>query len=277
MKKVMILLIIVSFIFTIGFTLAENETNNSSVNVTITCTTETLCEEGYTTNVTGEDDSGCPTIECIRGEIKENKPRQIKRDNPSNNSRKAIQVQQVVRIKNRLHHMIQEANGTCPDNCTCTGSAIKCATADGNREMIIRTGKSGNTIVQVKNSNMSTMVSLFKSEDGEVFGVFKGNQTKKIVLPDKASEVAKQRIQQRIKEKHRNQKRIMLEDEEIELNEEGYYEAKAKKKARLFWIIPVKEHVNTQIDAETGVVVKQKHSWWGFLARDVREEVEPAE
>jgi hypothetical protein len=203
---------------------------------------------------------------CKQTRAIDKKPRQL-------TERERIKVQQVIQTKNRLEHRIQQANGTCPDNCTCTGSVIKCTSPDGNREMIIRAGKSGNTIVQVKNVNMSTMVHLFRSEDGEVFGVFKGNKTKKIVLPDKASEVAKQRLQQRIKQAHRNQKRIILEDEEIELNEDGYYEARAKKKARLFWIVPVREKVRTQIDAETGVVIKQRHSWWGFLARDLREDV----
>ena len=66
----------------------------------------------------------------------------------------------------------------------------------------------------------------------------------------------------------------MLEDENITLTEDGYYQVQAKKKARLFWIVPVKEKVHTQIDAETGEVIKTRYSWWGFLARDVREDVE---
>ncbi len=184
-----------------------------------------------------------------------------------------IKMQNVIQTRNRLHHMIQEANGTCPDNCTCTGSAMKCMTQDGNREMIIRAGKSGNTIIQVKNVNMSTRVALFKADDGGVFGVFKGNQTKKIILPDVASEAVKQKLQERISEKQRERKKIFLEEENVTLDEEGNYNIQARKKARLFWVIPIKEKVRTQVDAETGEVIKQRHSWWGFLARDVRENI----
>ena len=192
---------------------------------------------------------------------------------PPARERREFELQQIIQAKNRLHHMIQQANGTCPERCVCTGSAIKCTTADGNREMIIRAGKSGNTIVQVKNTNMSTMVRLFRSEDGEVYGVFGRNQTKKIILPDQVSEVVKQKLQERIKEKHKQRKRINLINENITLNEDGSYQIQAKKKARLFWIVPVKEKVHIQIDAETGAVIKTRYSWWGFLARDVREDV----
>jgi hypothetical protein len=202
---------------------------------------------------------------CKQSRELPNRPRDLQ-------EREKIRIQQVIQTRNRLQYMIQEANGTCPDNCTCDGSAMKCKTQDGNREMIIRAGKSGNTIVQVKNVNMSTSVALFKADDGGVFGVFRNNETKRIILPDEARERLHEAMKQRIKEEQRERRQIMLEDENITLNEEGYYEVKAKKKARLFWIVPVKERINTQIDAETGEIIKQRNPWWGFLARDVRVE-----
>ncbi len=181
-----------------------------------------------------------------------------------------IAVQNVIQARNRLEYRIQQANGTCPANCTCEGSTIKCTTQDGNREIIIRAGNSGNTIVQVKNTEMQTSIALFKADDGGVFGVFKNNETKRIILPDEARERLHEKMKQRIKEEQRQRKQIMLEDENITLNEEGYYDIQAKKRARLFWLIPVKERIHTEIDAETGDIIKQRNPWWGFLARDVR-------
>lgn len=241
MKKVMSLLLIFSLLFAMGFVLAENETNVS-------------------------EDMPVPTLYGER-DIPQKQPREVK----PVQERQAIAIQKVIQTRNRL--MIQQSNGTCPENCTCDGSSMKCQTQDGNREMIIRSGNSGNTIVQVKNSEMNTNVALFKADDGEVFGVFKGEQTKRIILPDEARERIKEKMKERIKENERERKQIMLEDEEMELNEEGVYEHQARKRAKLFWVIPVKERVNTQIDAETGSVIKQRNSWWGFLARDVKEDV----
>ncbi len=309
MKRVMVFLIVASFLFAMGAVLADNntnETNDSVTNMSTDTSIEDICvKKGgtWTTFNNGCADScayerqdpedplmctqaitdscDCGQDKCWNGKFCENNERQIKpsptqiRENVQ--ERKAIQVQHVIQAKNRLEYRIQQANGTCPDNCVCTGAGMKCTFANGSREMIIRAGSSGNTIVQVKNVNMSTMVQLFKSEDGQVFGVFRGNQTKKIILPDQASEVARQKLQERIKENQRNRKRINFTDENITLNEDGYYEIQGKKRARLFWIIPVKEKMHTQVDAETGSIIKQRYSWWGFLARDVREDVSEEE
>ena len=79
------------------------------------------------------------------------------------------------------------------------------------------------------------------------------------MLPDKA------------KERLQNHTRTKLHNESVNLTEEGYYQMQAKKKARLFWLIPVKENVHAKINAETGEAVKIRNPWWGFLARDVKE------
>ncbi|GAJ22138.1 unnamed protein product, partial [marine sediment metagenome] len=68
--------------------------------------------------------------------------------------------------KNRL----RIHNQTCPANCTCVGSTIKCE-IEGGRHMTVMAGKSGNMIVQVKKVNMSTKVSLYRHE-GKVYGKF---------------------------------------------------------------------------------------------------------
>ena len=150
-------------------------------------------------------------------------------------------------------------NNECPEECTCTGSVIKCELASG-RIMTIYAGKSGNIIVQIKGINMSTSVNLYKDENGTLTGVF-NNKTKIIkILPDEARDKIKERI------------KSIIEDEEINLDDYGFYKIKAHKKARFLFLIPVRENIEGQVDSETGdIIIIRKGSWWGFLARDVKE------
>ncbi|MBU2562443.1 MAG: PepSY domain-containing protein [Nanoarchaeota archaeon] len=164
-------------------------------------------------------------------------------------------------ITEKIKPMIKERNrlqirvtGECPEECSCDGSAIKCEFKN-RREMTIRAGKSGNMIIQTKEANASTKVELYKSNES-VYGVFRGNKTKEIILPDRVKEKIKERV------------RARLENHEITLDEEGVYHVQAKKRARLFFLIPVKEDIASEVDAETGEVIRIRHPWWGFLARD---------
>jgi uncharacterized membrane protein YfhO len=133
---------------------------------------------------------------------------------------------------------------------------------NGTRQMTVMAGKSGNTIVQVKGINMSTNVTLYKSED-KIYGMFKNSQTREIrILPDEIKEKIKERI------------KLRLENQIIELDENGIYQIQSKKKARLFFLFPVRERVKIEIDSETGELIKIRNPWWGFLARDSDEEIE---
>ena len=71
------------------------------------------------------------------------------------------QIQEIKKETKRIR--IQ--TGECPEECDCTGVAMKCALEGGGREMTVTAGNSGNIIVQVKGVNMSTNVTLYKSED----------------------------------------------------------------------------------------------------------------
>jgi hypothetical protein len=165
----------------------------------------------------------------------------------------AEQLRNIFYTKNKLTKTTE--NEECPNNCTCTGSVVKCTMANG-RELTITAGKSGNTIIQVKGENMTTKVVLYKS-DGKLYGVFKNNETRVVkMLPDQ--------VKEKIKEKMARQ----LENENITLDENGTYDYKGEKKARLFFIIPVREKVNAEVDSETGEIVKLGKPWWAFLARD---------
>jgi len=163
------------------------------------------------------------------------------------------QIQEIKQVRNRIRAL----NGTCPSNCTCSGSTTKCE-LNGQRTMTINAGNSGNMVVQVKGVNASTNVTLYKSK-GKLYGEFNG-ETKRIMTPEQ--------VQEKIREK--KQKR--WEEHNITLDEDGIYRVQSKKRARLFLLIPVREKVRTQIDAETGEVLRVRNSWWGFLANDVKEE-----
>lgn len=164
------------------------------------------------------------------------------------------QLKKIIHAKNKI--TAEAKAGECPDNCTCTGSVVKCE-LENDREMTITAGKSGNIIVQVKGENMSTNVTLYKADE-KIYGVFKNNETKEIkMLPDQ------------VKEKLREKTAKLLEDEKITLNEDGTYKYEGKKKSKLFLFIPIKVKVTAEIDAETGEITKtSKPNWWEFLAKD---------
>jgi len=169
------------------------------------------------------------------------------------------QIQEIKQERNRIR--IQAQEGECPENCTCTGSSMKCTLERGGREMTVTAGQSGNIIVQVKGTNMSTDVALYKS-GGKVYGTFKNNETKEVrILPDQVKEKIRERLARE------------LEGEEIELDEDGVYQVQSRKRARLFGFIRVRERVRAEINSETGEIIRVRNSWWGFLARDEVEEI----
>lgn len=171
------------------------------------------------------------------------------------------QIRKIFTIRNRLKNKYMNQS-ECPRNCTCTGSATKCFLGNRSREMTITAGKSGNVIIQVKGINASTEVTLYKSDDGKLYAVNKNNETKIIrMLPDQVRERIRERLEKR------------LENENISLDEDGYYLYQANKRARLFAIFPVKEKIEARIDPETGLMFGLKNPWWGFLARDEAENI----
>jgi hypothetical protein len=185
-------------------------------------------------------------------------------NNSSNSSNKEKSINETEennnRIRNNVRRIIQEKNITCPENCTCVGSVIKCDLKNGTREMTIIAGKSGNVIVQVKNINMSTNVTLYH-HNGKVYRDIGNNQTKEIkYLPDKV----KEKIEERLRQKN-------CTCENMTLDENGIYKVRIEKKARLFLLFSVKEKVNAEIDSETGEIIRIKNPWGGFLARDNKE------
>ena len=147
----------------------------------------------------------------------------------------------------------------CPENCKCSGSTTKC-TINGQREMTINAGKSGNIIVQIKGENMSTNVTLYKSNE-KIYGVFKNNETKEVkMMPDQVVEKVKKKLQQG------------GEEYNITLDEDGMYQVQTKKKAKLFYLFPVREKTQLELSSESGEIIRIRNPWWGFLAKDTKEQ-----
>jgi len=165
------------------------------------------------------------------------------------------QIGEIIRERNRLKVRTQIQAGECPENCTCTGSVIKCE-IEGGREMRVMAGESGNVVVISKDVNASTNVTLYH-HNGKIYGNFRNNETKEIILPDEA--------QSRLQE----QLRTRAEVRNMTLDDEGIYRIKAYKRARLFWMISVQKRVEANVDAETGEIIRMRVPWWSFLAKDV--------
>jgi uncharacterized membrane protein YkoI len=168
----------------------------------------------------------------------------------------AAQIREAFRARNRLRINQSEL----PENCTRTGSVIKC-NIEGGRVMAIMAGASGNTILKVKGVNMTTKVELYH-HSGKVYGVLQNNESKILNLfPDELRERIRERINARLAD----------DNETIELNDDGEYEVEIKKRARFLGIFKVKEKVRFHIDPETGDILNQRAPWWGFLANDEEE------
>ncbi|MEK6894917.1 MAG: hypothetical protein AABX48_00160 [Nanoarchaeota archaeon] len=175
-------------------------------------------------------------------------------NNSERGERMRERIENIMNFENRLRIKLNNSD-TCPTNCECEGSVTRCM-INGTRQMTVIAGNSGNIIIITKDVNASTRVELYKSDNGTIIAKFKNNETKEIILPDEV----KERIIAKLKAK--------AEMRNMTLDEDGTYYVMMKKKARLFWIIPVNENADGQVDAQTGQVIIVKGPWWGFLAKD---------
>ena len=120
------------------------------------------------------------------------------------------QIKKVITARNRIRAYYANQS-ECPERCNCDEDKIRCELEDG-KEITIREGQAGKTVVAVKGINMSTKAVLYNSE-GKVYGVFKNNKTRVVkVLPDEVQDKIKERI------------RARLENQTIELDEDGVYQ-----------------------------------------------------
>jgi len=169
----------------------------------------------------------------------------------------------------------------CPVGCVCNKEETTCPT---EQESITTTIKiptengGGTTNSEDESANKATnskeeTISITPSETGSGSVIdYKGikvkaesttvvdselyiNETKVKVMPDTASETAIEKLGEL--------------NFTIELKDTGKYHIQAEKEARLFFVVPVKEKVSIDIDAENGNIISESGSWWGFLAKNV--------
>ena len=74
------------------------------------------------------------------------------------------QIRAILAEKNRLR---LQNDSELPENCRRDGATLKCE-INGTRTMTIRAGESGNTILQVRETNATTSVELYR-KDGELY------------------------------------------------------------------------------------------------------------
>ncbi len=258
MKK--ILMIAMFAILLMGFAMADNgnsDLENENMIVGASCGTVSPGSENECCLNKGYEGWNEEEFEC-EGEQEQNMVGATNQHQRTNLTQ--AQVKNIMKEKNKLRVRSQNSSD-CPTNCTCSGSTTKCEFGNGTRIMSIHAGNSGNVIVQVKNINMSTNVELYKSEDGKVYGKFKDNKTLEVMMPDE------------IREKIQNKTKARIQNQIMNLTEEGYH-IKAQKRARLFFMFPINENIEFNIDPETGEMIKTRASWWGFLARDMKIDAE---
>ena len=166
--------------------------------------------------------------------------------------------------QNKAYKFEERTGQTCIEGCTCQGVVMKCMLEDGTREMTIY-AKSGNVIIQTKGINASTQVILYKVNK-TIIAELKNGTIKEIkVMPDELKEKIRAKLQKKLT-KHN-----------IIIDEDGYYQVRAKKAAKFLGLFPVKETIRITVDPETGEITKRKTSWWGFLALDETEPTPGAE
>jgi len=266
MKRGLVFIVLLLFLVSFSFVPAENSTNTAVVQTTGNQNPgDDILVGGCGTVTPGLEDECCENLGYDKWDEDTLKCENETEVEIEIDGRK-IMIQEkyktAIQTQNRLR--IYNGTGECPNACVCAGSTMKCEFENGSRIMTIHAGRSGNTIVQVKGVNASTNVTLYKAEE-KVFGVFRNNQTREIILPDQVREKIRERI------------KVHVENSSLELDEEGEYQYEARKRARLFWIIPVREKIKLQINSETGEVIKYSRPWWGWLANDIEEEEEEPE
>lgn len=139
------------------------------------------------------------------------------------------------------------------------GETLRFSQENGNIRL-----NAGNSTVNCKECNLS-------GENGKLKAMLSNGRNAEIkVMPSTASERALERL--RLK--------VCNESCSIELKEVGEgnnskiaYEFKAEKRAKVFGIFGTNMEVETQIDAETGEVIKTRRPWWSFISSEEEEAI----
>lgn len=90
------------------------------------------------------------------------------------------------------------------------------------------------------------------------------------VMPDTASEIALERLRLKVCSPENNCS-IQLKEVGKGENSKVAYELQIERHAKLLGLFAAKMQVKTQVDAETGDVIKVMKPWWAFLAAEPQE------
>lgn len=155
---------------------------------------------------------------------------------------------------------------TCPSECVCDNGLVTCPTKENKPiEVAIVTpaGVSNVVIEKVsqsslaikKGSSVAKTTRKIKVEEKKLLMVTSTGSKEIKVMPDTASEVALNQLK--------------LKEYEIELKDVGkpVYEIQGTKEVRILGFISATMSINSQIDANSGVVLQTNKPWWSFLAR----------
>jgi hypothetical protein len=153
-----------------------------------------------------------------------------------------------------------------------------------NEELVFERGRASvrtnNDELEIRGQNgalVKTKLQLHNEGNASKLKVRLGNgQNAEIkIMPETASQKAIEKL--RLKNCNQTINNCTIELKEVGQGNKtrAVYEAKVKKKFRLFGVFKSEKEVTTQIDAETGEEVKTKRPWWSWMASE--DEVETQE
>ena len=125
----------------------------------------------------------------------------------------------------------------------------------GNRVVNVSLNKTAKKIQIISNKVMVETDKELEIENGTLCIKVKNVKKKINVLPEEASEVAKQKV------KYHAVKKIRIETED----EKVVYKVVGTQKGKLLGLFDMDVEVQTDVDVENGNVVSVKKPWWSFL------------
>ncbi len=229
-----------------------------------------FCKAGEAKNFTCGDSSEVEICKCGSGRWNCSIEKAI--ETCGNRTREMIRE----RIQNRTNLTFipwQKINESeCMQGCKCRGAVVSCVTENG-RTINITAGNSGNYIyiyVEQTGANASTKMEIITYSNGDYVKVktvtSNGSEVEIKVMPDEAEEIALEKVKVRTCNSETNCN-LTLKEEKNQLK----YEMQLQRHSRILAIFQKKMQIRTEIDAETGEIIKIRKPWWAFLATEPKE------
>jgi hypothetical protein len=140
------------------------------------------------------------------------------------------------------------------------GKALRIEYRENNRIRLQSEGISADTDLELEEDKNNSHTKLrAKLSNGKIAEIK--------IMPNTASATALARLRLKVCSLDNN---CTIELKEVgERNQtRAVYEIKAEKRARIFGLFKARMRLESQIDAETGEVIRTKRPWWSFLATE---------